>query len=128
MTSEYYLLSHPNSNCPDRGDGRYWGYAVMQGQPFLISVHTTESFADQLGEDTGAEAVAAYFTRTAEPASYHTIVDSDSTVRCLPAGLDGTTATRRSIAGTATPPTSGSRSLCGPPNGRPSTRHGPPRR
>jgi len=92
MTSEYYLLSHPNSNCPDRGDGRYWGYAVMQGQPFLISVHTTESFADQLGEDTGAEAVAAYFTRTAEPASYHTIVDSDSTVRCLPAGLDGTTA------------------------------------
>lgn len=86
----YYLLEHPNPNCPDRGDGKYWGYQVMPVPPFLISVHTTESFADRLGEDTGAEAVAAYFTRTAEPASYHTIVDSDSTVRCLPAGLDGT--------------------------------------
>ncbi len=88
----YYLLEHPNPNCPDRGDGRYWGYQSMQANPYLISVHTTESFADQLGEDTGAEAVAAYFTRSSEPASYHTIVDSDSTVRCLPAGLDGTTA------------------------------------
>jgi len=87
----YYLLDHPNPNCPDRGDGKYWGYAEMQGQPFLIAVHTTESFADELGEDMGAENVAAYFSRSTTAASYHTIVDSDSTVRCLPAGLDGTT-------------------------------------
>ncbi len=87
----YYLLDHPNPNCPDRGDGRYWGYAEMQAQPFLIAVHTTESFADELGADMGAENVAAYFSRTETAASYHTIVDSDSTVRCLPAGLDGTT-------------------------------------
>lgn len=87
----YYLLDHPNPACPDRGDGKYWGYAEMQGQPFLIAVHTTESFADELGEDMGAENVAAYFSRSTTAASYHTIVDSDSTVRCLPAGLDGTT-------------------------------------
>lgn len=87
----YFLLDNPNPNCPERGDGRYWGYAEMQGQPFVISVHTTESFADELGDDTGAENVAAYFARSEVAASYHTIVDSDSTVRCLPAGLDGTT-------------------------------------
>ena len=86
----YYLLDNPNPNCPDRGDGRYWGYAELQGQPFVVSVHTTESFADELGEDSGAEAVAGYFTRSTTAASYHTLVDSDSTVRCLPAGLDGT--------------------------------------
>lgn len=86
----YFLLDNPNPNCPERGDGRYWGYAEMQGQPFVVSVHTTESFADELGEDSGAEAVAGYFTRSTTAASYHTLVDSDSTVRCLPAGLDGT--------------------------------------
>ena len=87
----YYLLDHPNPACPDRGDGQYHGYAEMQAQPYLIAVHTTESFADELGDDMGAENVAAYFSRSTTPASYHTIVDSDSTVRCLPAGLDGTT-------------------------------------
>lgn len=87
----YYLLDHPNPNGTVNSDGQYWGYAEMQGQPFVITVHTTESFADGLGEDSGAEAVAGYFTRSTTAASYHTIVDSDSTVRCLPAGLDGTT-------------------------------------
>lgn len=51
----YYLLDHPNPSCPDRGDGRYWGYAEMQAQPYLITVHTTESFADLIAPDTGAE-------------------------------------------------------------------------
>ncbi len=87
----YYLLEHPNPNCIDRGDGQYHGYMQMQAQPALITVHTTESFADLIAPDTGAEAVANYFATTATPASYHTIVDSDSTVDCLPAGLDGTT-------------------------------------
>jgi len=87
----YYLLDTPNPACPDRGDGQYHGYMEMQAQPYLIAVHTTESFADELGDDMGAENVAAYFSRSTTAASYHTIVDSDSTVRCLPAGLDGTT-------------------------------------
>ena len=43
----YYLLDHPNPNCPDRGDGRYWGYAEMAQPPIWITVHTTESFADR---------------------------------------------------------------------------------
>ncbi len=86
----YYLLDHPNPNCPDRGDGRYWGYAEMSQPPALITVHTTESFADLIAPDTGAEAVANYFATTATQASYHTLVDSDSVVDCLPAGLDGT--------------------------------------
>ena len=87
----YYLLDHPNPACPERGDGQYHGYAAMQGQPWLITVHTAESFADEIGEDMGAENVAAYFTRSTTAASYHTLVDSDSKVPCLPAGLDGTT-------------------------------------
>lgn len=51
----YYLLDHPNPSCPDRGDGRYHGYMQMQAQPALITVHTTESFADLIAPDTGAE-------------------------------------------------------------------------
>lgn len=90
MVTGYYLLDHQNPNCPDRGDGRYWGYAEMAQPPTLITVHTTESFADLIAPDTGAEAVANYFATTATAASYHTLVDSDSVVDCLPAGLDGT--------------------------------------
>jgi hypothetical protein len=91
--SGYYLLDHPNPACPDRGDGRYWGYAEMAAPVSWVTVHTAESFADLIGVDMGAENVAAYFTRTDvdHAASYHTLCDSDSTVRCLPAGLDGTT-------------------------------------
>lgn len=86
----YYLLDVPNPAGKVNPDGQYHGYAVMQGQPWLITVHTAESFADEIGEDMGAENVASYFTRSTTAASYHTLVDSDSKVRCLPAGLDGT--------------------------------------
>lgn len=88
----YYLLSHPNPNAPERGDGRYWGYAEMSAAPRAVTVHTTESLADVVGADMGAENVANYFATSSTPASYHTLIDSDSTVDCLPAGLDGTTA------------------------------------
>lgn len=91
----YWLLDNPNPAAPERGDGRYWGYAEMQGEPIWVTVHTSESFLDAIAPDTGAENVAAYFTRIDDPekaASYHTLVDSDSTVDCLPAGLDGTVA------------------------------------
>lgn len=91
MATDYYLLSHPNPNCPERGDGRYWGYAEMSAAPIWVTVHTTESFADVIDGDMGAENVANYFATGAVAASYHTLVDSDSTVDCLPAGLDGTT-------------------------------------
>jgi hypothetical protein len=94
MTTGYYLLDSPNPNAPERGDGRYWGYASMNEQPRAIVLHTTESLADLDGPDSGAENVARWFTTTTvdRAASYHTLVDSDSTVRCLPAGLDGSVA------------------------------------
>ena len=95
MTTGYYLLDHINPNAADRGDGRYWGYATMLQTPRVIVVHTTESLADLNGPDSGAENVANWFATNNPPpegrGSYHTLVDSDTTVRCLPAGLDGTT-------------------------------------
>lgn len=88
--SEYYLLDHPNPNAPDNGDGRYWGRATMEETPRVIVAHTTEGWADIIVPDMGAENVAQWFSTNDVEASYQTLVDSDSTVRCLPAGLDGT--------------------------------------
>lgn len=90
MTTGYYLPDNPNPNAPQRGDGQYWGYSSMNADPRCIVVHTAESMADLIGDDLGAENVARWFTTNTVAASYHTLVDSDSTVRCLPAGLDGT--------------------------------------
>lgn len=84
----YYLLDNPNPGAVANPDGTYWGRQVMAAPPIWITVHTAESFADLIGADMGAENVAAYFTRSTEPASYHTLVDSDSEVPCLPSGLD----------------------------------------
>jgi hypothetical protein len=50
----------------------------------LIVVHTAESVLDQIGEDTGAEDVAAFIARRTDFGSYHTLVDSDSRVRLVP--------------------------------------------
>lgn len=86
----YYLLSNPNPNAARFGG--FWGYPTMSQTPRVIVVHTTESLADLNGPDTGAENVANWFATNNVTASYHTLVDSDSTVRCLPAGLDGTVA------------------------------------
>ena len=88
MTTGYYLLSNPNPNAARFGG--FWGYPTMAQTPRVIGIHTTESFADLDGPDSGAENVANWFATNNTVASYHTLVDSDSTVRCLPAGLDGT--------------------------------------
>lgn len=88
MTTGYALLDTRNPNAARFGG--YWGYPTMSEKPRVICVHTTESLADVDGPDSGAENVAGWFTRNNVVASYHTVVDSDSTVRCLPAGLDGT--------------------------------------
>lgn len=89
MTTGYVLLDHPNPNAARFGG--FWGYPTMSQTPRVIVVHSTESFADLNGPDSGAENVAGWFATNNTVASYHTLVDSDSTVRCLPAGLDGTT-------------------------------------
>jgi hypothetical protein len=85
-----YLIDNPNPNAPDRGDGRYWGWPTMLNEPRAVTIHTAENIADEIGDDLGAEAIARYFATSDRPASYHTVVDSDSTVPLLPAGLDGT--------------------------------------
>lgn len=92
MSTGYYLLDHPNPNAPAYDDGCYWGKPTIDEPPRVIVVHTTEGWADIIEPDMGAENVAQWFATNDVEASYHTLVDSDSTVRCLPAGLDGTTA------------------------------------
>lgn len=67
-----YLDDHP----PARRQFRQ-RYAQPSG---LIVVHTAESALDKIGEDTGAEGVAAFIARRTDPGSYHRIVDSDSIV------------------------------------------------
>ncbi len=46
-----------------------------------IVVHTAESLTDTIGADTGAEAVARFISTRTTFGSYHSIADSDSTVR-----------------------------------------------
>jgi hypothetical protein len=86
----YWLIDNPNPNAGPRGDGSYWGYATMLNEPRAVTIHTAENITDEIGDDLGAEAIARYFATSDRPASYHTVVDSDSTVPLLPAGLDGT--------------------------------------
>lgn len=83
----YYLLDHPNPNGTVNPDGQYHGHMVMRESPRLITLHTGEVFADELGDDLGAENIANYFTHSTVAASYHTVGDSDSVVPLLPSGL-----------------------------------------
>ena len=67
-----YLDDHPPARTQFRRR-----YAAPSG---LIVVHTAESALDAIGEDTGAEGVADFIRRRADPGSYHRLVDSDSIV------------------------------------------------
>ena len=80
MTSGY-LQRNPNPNAPVRGDGlRYWGHPTRTAKVQVIVIHTAETSPTTVS----AEAVAHYFTHSTRPASYHEIVDSESTVQLLP--------------------------------------------
>lgn len=80
-----YLYAHPNRFAPVRANGvRFWGYPSRRQQVRVICIHTAENVPDYIGRDGGAEAVAAFQSRTDRPSSYHEIVDSDSHVVCLP--------------------------------------------
>lgn len=70
-----YLDDHP----PARTQSRQ-RYAEPSG---VIVVHTAESIADEVGPDTGAEAVAGFIARRADPGSYHLLADSDSIVQVV---------------------------------------------
>lgn len=49
----------------------------------LTVIHTAESILDTVGPDTGAESVAAFMVRRADPGSYHDIVDADSALQLV---------------------------------------------
>jgi hypothetical protein len=79
-----------------------------------IVLHDAENATDLDGPDTGAEAVARFIAGRTDPGSYHSIVDSDSTVRLVPyeweAFHEGTGGNRWSLGlsfayGSARPPT-----------------------
>lgn len=91
MSTGYYALDHPNPNAVRKGYAGFWGYVTMNHAPKAVVIHTTESLADLNGPDNGAESVANWFQTNDTFALYHTLVDADSTVRVVPAGLDGTT-------------------------------------
>lgn len=67
-----YLDEHPPARRQFRARG--------EKPSGLIVVHTAESILDAVGPDTGAEAVADFIRRRADPGSYHRIADSDSRV------------------------------------------------
>jgi hypothetical protein len=90
VSTGYYALDHPNPAAIRKGYPGFWGYTSMNYQPRVVVMHTTESFADLNGPDSGAENVANWFQTNDTFALYHTLVDGDSTVRVVPAGLDGT--------------------------------------
>lgn len=70
-----YLDDHPPARTQFRRR-----YAEPSG---VIVVHTAESIADDTGPDTGAEAVAGFIARRADPGSYHLLADSDSVVQVV---------------------------------------------
>ena len=78
--SDYYLIDNP----PVR---RQFKARVQTGNPNLIVVHTSEQPPDIVGDDHGAEKLAAYIQRRTSAGCYHTAVDADSTVAMVPPGL-----------------------------------------
>ena len=77
-----FLWTADNPHAPVRANGRrFWGYPQRQDTIRCIGVHTAETAPF----GTSAEAVARWLRDAASaPASYHRIVDSDSTVLLLP--------------------------------------------
>ncbi len=74
-----YLLNHPQK-VPQyravRRNGAEWTGTTV--------IHTAENITDFIGEDSGAENVARYFTTALRQASYHGLADSDSRIQCVP--------------------------------------------
>lgn len=80
-----YLLDHQNAHAPRRTDGRrFWGYPARRSPVRILVVHTAENLPDFEPPDNGAESVADYGATTERAASWHTVVDSDTTIDCLP--------------------------------------------
>lgn len=74
----YYLFDHPQAL------QQYHPGRVGAGWTGGVLIHTAENVMDTVGEDTGAENVAAYITRRNTYGSYHLLADSDSVIQLLP--------------------------------------------
>jgi N-acetyl-anhydromuramyl-L-alanine amidase AmpD len=77
----WYLLDHPN---PDPATRRW--YPTRRSPIRLIVLHTAEVSPDWTGQDLAAEAVARYGSQTTRRVSWHSTVDSDTTIPMLPDG------------------------------------------
>ena len=84
MSTGYYLLDNPNPNAKPRPDGRYWGRYKRRQKLRVVIIHSAENQPDFTPPDNGAEAVARYGAAIKRPASYHTVVDSDTIIPLLP--------------------------------------------
>jgi len=91
----YFLLQHP----PVRSQFRRVRRSPVSG---VIVVHTAENATDLALPDSGAESVARFIQSRRTPGSYHSLVDSDSTVPLIPpwmeAWQDGTGSNSHAIA------------------------------
>lgn len=91
----YYLLQHQ----PMRRQYYRTRRSDVSG---VIVVHTAENATDLYLPDAGAEGVANFIRTRSTPGSYHSIVDSDSTVPLIPpsytAFQDGTGSNSHAIA------------------------------
>ena len=79
----FYLHDNPNPNGKFYYDSRrtcQHGYA----RPHLIVLHSAENLPDFDPPDMGAESVARYASETQRKVSWHTTIDSDSTIHMLP--------------------------------------------
>ena len=77
MPTGFYLLDNPNRTQQYRHPRR----ARLSG---MVAVHTAEGVMDDVGIDTGAENVASFIAGRIDYGSYHSLNDSDSTVRMAP--------------------------------------------
>ena len=76
-----YLAEHPPRSLQfyrHRKVNRVTGQVGASG---AVVVHTAESMIDLVLPDDGAEGVARYISTRTDPGSYHSVVDSDTTVR-----------------------------------------------
>lgn len=86
MSTGFWLLDHPNANGPFFHTSRITcKHGITPDKlPHLIVVHTAESLPDYTDLDTSGESLAKYATTTARSVSWHSTVDSDSTIPMIP--------------------------------------------
>ncbi len=89
MSTGYLLVDVENSHARKAGyRPPFWGHPTHKnGKAGVtkVAIHTSESTFDVAGGDGGAERIGVYLSKNAtRAASYHTVVDSDSTEKLLP--------------------------------------------